>query len=310
MTANTQSKAEDNAPRIFDMTNQECLWSKARVVPPRQCHNAFDCLSCSFDQAMQVKKKRAALAQGKPTRDNGTWTYERWQATPAHERYCRHMLSDRVSHKLCINEFNCAKCAYDQNLDDAGLVKQDTQVPLTAVAGLEMPTSYYFHSGHTWARLEYGGRVRVGLDDLAARLFGPADEFRLPELGSAVRGNGPEVGFSRQGRQARAASPVEGVVVAQNPKAIKQPSLANQEPYGQGWLLLLEPTRLQRDLKGLKTGEQGLDWMEREAARLAQTVGGGHGWQLAATGGRVLSDVFGAVPGLDWNQLTKDFLAG
>lgn len=59
MTTQTGNKTKSKAPMVFDMTSNECIWSKAGVVAHRLCHNAFDCLSCSFDKAIQ--RKRAAV---------------------------------------------------------------------------------------------------------------------------------------------------------------------------------------------------------------------------------------------------------
>lgn len=63
--------------------------------------------------------------------------------------------------------------------------------------------SYYYHRGHTWARVEYGGQVRVGLDDFAARLFGPADSWRLPESGMGVDSGEPGAAMGRDDHSAR-----------------------------------------------------------------------------------------------------------
>lgn len=308
MTTKTEKKTKSRAPMVFDMTSNECIWSKAGVVAPRQCHNAFDCLSCAFDKAIQRKRSHGWYAGGLEQPMEDYWTSENWQNTAPHKRYCRHMLTGRVPFKLCPNHYACAKCAYDQMLDDEGLTQPAAEVKLASAAGFEVPPDYYLHPGHTWARVEYGGRVRIGLDDLAARLFGPADEFRLPQLGMAVTGGGKELAFSRAGHQARAASPIEGVVVARNPKVLDNPAEANHLPYGEGWLLLVEPIRLTRDLKGMHTGEDGVAWMEQESQRLSDLITADTGQRLAATGGRMVPDIYGAVPGLDWQHLVHEFL--
>ncbi|MCF8035015.1 MAG: hypothetical protein K9K66_17245 [Desulfarculaceae bacterium] len=306
--ARTSRPSKPKTPVVFNMSDQECLWSKAGVTAPRLCHNAFDCMSCSFDKAMQRKKALGKASAGLEQPGEEYWTRENWMATPVEQRYCRHMLTGRVPMKLCINAYNCASCAYDQMLDDELAAAAGTTTGMAEVAGFEMPPSYYYHSGHTWARVEYGGRIRVGIDDLTARLFGPADEFRLPQLGTAARGGGLELAFSRGGHQARAACPLEGVVVARNPEVLKHAEAANRHPYEEGWLLLLEPTRMQRDLKGLKTGEDSVHWMEGEAQRLSDMITADTGQRLAATGGRVVEDVFGAAPSLNWDKLVDDFL--
>ncbi|MGD8563078.1 MAG: hypothetical protein PVG03_11095 [Desulfarculaceae bacterium] len=309
MPGTTKKGKSPGLPVIFDMTSQQCLWSKAGLAEPRLCHNAFDCISCSFDKAMQRKKNLGWLASGLEEPYSGElWSRERWNSLPWSERKCRHMLSGRVSRKYCVNAFDCASCEYDQMLEASESAPAMAEAQFISAGGFRVPENYYLHQGHTWARVEYGGKVRLGLDDFASSLFGPLDEFRLPRLGEAVRGDGLEIGFSRQGRQARAASPLEGVVVARNPAALDQAAKVTESPYSQGWLLLLEPTRLQRDLKGLMTGQHSVEWMEEEAQRLTEICLGETGVRLAATGGRIIPDIFGMVPGLDWETLTREFL--
>ncbi len=310
MKTKEKQTGKTKVPQIFNLGERLCLWSQAGVTAPKLCHNAFDCMSCSFDKVMQRKKHYGWWAAGldEPGPDAGLWSKQRWLRTPASERKCRHMLSGWVSTMYCINAFQCASCPYDQNWDEGGLALPSEQVQGHDVAGFQVADGYYYHGGHTWARVEYGGRVRVGLDDFASRLFGAADGFRLPKLGEAVRGGGLELAFSRQGNLARAACPVEGVVVARNPLALKGGEALAGSPYQQGWLLLLEPARLQRDTLGLWHGESSLEWMEREAQRLSDMINEETGHRLAATGGRAVPDIYGAVPGLKWDRLVHEFL--
>ena len=68
--------------------------------------------------------------------------------------------------------------------------------------GYRVPRDYYIHTGHGWARVEYGGRVRIGLDDFGNRLVGHVDKFRLPSLGNSVR-NWPKSPSSLTGKGTR-----------------------------------------------------------------------------------------------------------
>lgn len=310
MTAKETRLTKAKVPQVFNLSDQLCLWSQAGVVAPKLCHNAFDCISCSFDKAMQRKKTHGWYAAGldQPASEAGLWSQERWVRTPALERKCRHMLSGWVPSMYCINGFQCARCEYDQLWEERALAEPTDAVSTHNAAGFEVADGYYFHNGHTWARVEYGGRVRVGLDDFASCLFGRADEFRLPGLGEAVRGGGLELGFSRQGNQARAVCPVEGVVVARNPAALKGGGCVAESPYQDGWLLLLEPVRMQRDVQGLWHGELSVSWMEQEAQRLGDLISADTGQRLAASGGRAVRDIYGAVPGLKWGRLVSEFL--
>jgi glycine cleavage system H lipoate-binding protein len=301
---------KSKVPQVFDMGAQQCLWSAAGVAEPRLCHNAFDCLSCSFDKVMQRKKSLGWQTPGleQPAPGIGLWNKQRWLETPREERWCRHMLSGRIAARTCAHLYECRNCEFDQILADESPPNAGENLPLVLAAGFEVPPSYYFHPGHTWARLEYGGCLRVGLDDLASKVFGPADEFHLPRLGEAVRCGGGELAFSRGNHQARASCPVEGVVVASNPKAFRQAPAMCRSPYLDGWLVLIKPVQLQRDLSRLRTGDDSVAWMVEESQRLSDILTADSGQRLAATGGRVVNDVFGTVPGLDWDHLVGEFL--
>jgi glycine cleavage system H lipoate-binding protein len=298
MTKVQTGQANKKLPAVFDMKGNQCLWAQIGAVAPRVCNNAFDCLSCSFDKVMQRKKV--------PSKSR--WTKERWLATPASERYCRHMLSGRVSFKLCDRLYECANCRYDQAIDAEVEACPDQEPELGSAGGFSFAPNYYYHPGHLWARVEYGGRVRIGLDDFGARVFGPSKGFDLPLIGANVSLGGVSCALRRDDRQAGLTDPLSGIVVARNPKALERGSDAISSPYGQGWLLLLEPAKLQQDLGRMIPANSASSWFEKESQRLSDMLTADTGQRLAATGGRVLPDVYGSVPGLDWDKLVKEFL--
>ena len=67
-------------------------------------------------------------------------------------------------------------------------------------------------------------------------------------------------------------SPVDGYVVEVNEKLINGPQLANVSPYEKGWLVLLRPTRLVRNLKKLFYGDAAIQWFDVEMYRLAALI--------------------------------------
>ncbi len=292
-------------PVIFDLTSELCVWSAAGVVPPRRCHRAFNCIGCEYDQVVQKR-----LAQGRALSKAGgleSWR-TRLNREPYERRQCRHMLSGSVSVMYCDNEYDCAHCEYDQMLDEQQLNLKPEEPEVDVVAGVAVPERYYFHRGHVWARMEYGGRVRVGLDDFAWRLLGRPDGLEVPRLGGAVVQGDPAIELQRDEHVARAVSPVDGVVVAVNPLIQEQVEVAHDTPFGRSWLMLVEPTRLTPNLRHLLFGPAVASWLEDEAARLAALVTPETEYRLAATGGRMVDDVYGTVPGLDWDELVHQFL--
>lgn len=306
MKPNVQNIKASPRALAFDMTSHVCVWSKAGVIKSTRCINAFDCLNCFIYKRMKKVVAERGLKDGRAPSD--------WRVSEARmlrgpfEMKCRHMLSGRVSYKYCINEYDCDRCAYNQMIEDEVLVEQLSRSRQTVVSGFALAANYYYHIGHAWARVEYGGRVRVGLDDFASRLFGPFDRVDLPKMGCVLRQGEPGFGLLRGERHAQCLSPVEGVVVALNPTASGKDGPLTSEPYDEGWLMVIEPVRLLSGLRNLFFEDESRVWLEDEASSLTAMVSEDAGMRLAATGGRALPDIFGRMPELGWERLTKGFL--
>jgi hypothetical protein len=101
---------------------------------------------------------------------------------------------------------------------------------------------------------------------------------------------------------------MDGKVLAVNPKIGTTPEAANHDPYGDGWLMVIQPTNLRKNLKNLLYGEESLAWMDDESTRLATLLSEESGYRLAATGGEIVRDIFGSVPHANWNRLVSAFL--
>jgi glycine cleavage system H lipoate-binding protein len=291
-------------PLVFGIDNDQCVWSRAGVVKPMKCVNAFDCLGCSIDRKIQADFQAREVQQKgigpdpRPVR----------MRMLMNQRKCRHMLSGRVTYKLCGHSYDCVKCPYDQMLEDTTAITNLNTPAYDAASGFNVAREYYYHHGHTWARVEYGGRIRVGIDDFAMRMLGPQDEIKLPKLGDTLEQNRPQATLRRDDHEADTLSPIDGKVLAVNSKVTSHTRIANQSPYADGWLMVLQPTSMRKNLKNLLFGTESLAWMDDESARLSAMLSDETDFQFAATGGEAISDIFGTVPSIGWNRLVKEFL--
>ncbi len=135
--------------------------------------------------------------------------------------------------------------------------------------GFEIPQGYCFHPGHTWVLDEGRRNARVGMDRLAATLLGKIERVEVPGLGRWVR-QGQKIWTVKQnGLTVDMLAPVEGVVVAANPKVLQDPSLAVKDPYGEGWVLLVQSPELGTNLNNLIRGSLVRPWIENSLDRLA-----------------------------------------
>jgi len=278
----------------------QCIWMKAGVVNFKLCDNAYDCLTCPFDKAMSraVKKESAKII---------SWR-EAMREQPYAKRECRHMLTGRVEHRYCSNAYRCDVCEFDQALDESDLNAAPTASSTRNVSGFKMADGYHYHRGHSWARVEHGGFVRIGIDDFTLKLLGAPNEVRLPRLGSPVEQT--EVGWSieREHKTAEMLAPLNGVVVATNHKVLRHPEMSKNDPYGKGWLLVVEPKNLKQNLKNLLFEREASVWLGDEARRLENIMMESYGMSMAATGGEIVDDIYGNLPDMKWERLVHEFL--
>jgi glycine cleavage system H lipoate-binding protein len=271
---------------------------QAGAVKFKNCTNFYDCTSCTYDHAMSEKVKTGKQVS--------------WQAAmrlrPEMHRACRHALTGRFPKRACAYNYECVTCDFDQFFEEVWSV-QTAAAPaeVLRIQGYDVAMDHYFHEGHTWARIESGGAIRVGMDDFALKLLGIADGYDLPLMGKELNPGKPSWGIKRREKTADVLSPLGGVILEVNPRVRETPATANHEPYGGGWLFLVHTPDIKNALKPLMTDQQSVGWLNGEVVRLEQMIEEVAG-PLAADGGHFAEDIYGRLPSLGWERLTKAFL--
>jgi glycine cleavage system H lipoate-binding protein len=301
-------KAKDKKNKVvgFQVVEDECIWMKAGVVNFRVCDNAYDCYNCPFDRGM--KKAMGLESKGDSAHAQPGWVEHLKRQYKGEKRPCRHALMGRIeAPKICTMNYECYHCPFDQMLDEMDFAQLHDHPQYKNVSGYQLAEGYYYHLGHTWARFEHGGRVRVGLDDFINRVLGSMKEIDLPPLGADLKQSEVGMAVKKDKNQAAVLSPVTGRILAVNHKATDHPEIVHEDPYQQGWLYIMEPDRPKMNLKGLYFGEESFRWIEEENKALLGLMGPEYE-RLAATGGRIMDDIHGNFPDIGWNRLVKNFL--
>lgn len=112
---------------------------------------------------------------------------------------------------------------------------------------MEFPEDLRYTKDHEWARAE-GGRVRIGITDFAQDALGDVVYIDLPATGAAVQADQPLGEVESTKSVSDVYSPLTGTIVERNPLIEDHPELVNEAPYGDGWLVVIEPT----DLSGVE----------------------------------------------------------
>ena len=293
--------------------NHPCLWMQAGVVHRKFCDTDYDCSPCRFDRilrqaAIQNKKLREEGKTPKGKKAEIVFWKDRLKELSANQRPCLHHMKGRIDFRACTHEYRCGNCEFDQYFQDQYTVHAFVRpVEFLDVEGFKIPQGYYLHQGHCWAKLEEGSEVRLGIDDFALRLLGPLDRITAPLVGKELQQNRSDILMNRGKFEAKVLSPISGVVTAVNSKLREQGNLANKDPYSEGWILRIHSSDLRQDLKNLMIGDETEAFYSQEVDRLYNLIEDEAG-PLSADGGQLHNDIFGNMPQLGWERLTKLFL--
>jgi glycine cleavage system H protein len=105
---------------------------------------------------------------------------------------------------------------------------------------MNTPDDLRYTNDHEWARAE-DGRIRVGITDYAQDALGDIVFVQLPEMGASVEA-GAAVGEVESTKSVSDIyAPVGGTVVEVNADLTDSPQRLNEDPYGEGWLFVVEP---------------------------------------------------------------------
>jgi len=101
------------------------------------------------------------------------------------------------------------------------------------------PQDLRYTKDHEWIRVE-GARGVVGITYFAQEQLGDVVFVELPKVGTRVE-QGKTFGVVESVKTASDLfAPVSGTVVEVNEKLIDRPELVNQDPYGEGWMIVVE----------------------------------------------------------------------
>ena len=104
----------------------------------------------------------------------------------------------------------------------------------------EVPEEYRYLETHEWARRD-GETVRVGITEFAQDELGDVVFVELPEVGDTVTPEGEFGVIESIKAVSDLYAPVGGEVTAINEALFDAPELVNEDPFGDGWMLEIDP---------------------------------------------------------------------
>lgn len=133
----------------------------------------------------------------------------------------------------------------------------DSDVAVARAGRFHAPLDRAYHpADHTWVQRD-GDRLRIGMDSLGIETTGDLAQLYLSPAGTIVA-TGDELGtIEAQKFVGPLRAPVSGTVVQVNDRVLANPLLVSKDPYGDGWLLLIDPIE---EPHGLIEGDAVQPW--------------------------------------------------
>ncbi len=111
-----------------------------------------------------------------------------------------------------------------------------------------IPENLYYTEEHEWALIESSGRVRMGITDYAQKSLHEAVFVEVPKKGTHVKRMDIAGTVESVKAVSEVYSPISGRIIDVNEELEQSPELINQDPYGRGWIAIIEPTNLKEEL--------------------------------------------------------------
>ena len=130
---------------------------------------------------------------------------------------------------------------------------------MVKVEDYEVPENLSYHKEYLWAKKE-DGKVKIGMIDFAQKQLNDIVFVELPGVGDSITQNEPFGTLESVKAVSDLVAPLSGTIEAINEELESKPELLNEDPYGEGWLLIVAPTNLDVDLKVLLDFKAAVEW--------------------------------------------------
>jgi len=128
------------------------------------------------------------------------------------------------------------------------------------IQGYSMPEDLYYEENHFWIK-EEGDLLVMGMDDFGQKMAGDIVYVQLPPEGKKLK-TGKSFAKLESGKWlGKVYAPVSGELEEINEELEINPSLINEDCYGEGWMYKIRPddaNELQNLIQGLEAIEKWL----------------------------------------------------
>ena len=124
------------------------------------------------------------------------------------------------------------------------------------------PRDLRFHKEHEWIRVE-GGKATLGISQFAQDALGDVVFVDVPKVGTSLKAEEQLGEVESTKATSTIYTPVTGKIVEVNADLQDHPELLNRDPYGKGWIAVLELSS-PSEVDGLMTAEQYEEFLKSQ----------------------------------------------
>lgn len=120
----------------------------------------------------------------------------------------------------------------------------------------EVLEGLYYTEEHEWLKVLEDGNALMGITDYAQKQLHEIVYVELPEVGREVERMESIGAVESVKAVSDIYSPIAGTIIDVNENLLDSPELLNEDPYGEGWIVKMEPRNLEAELEKLMSPEE------------------------------------------------------
>ena len=124
------------------------------------------------------------------------------------------------------------------------------------------PDELKFTKDHEWIKVE-GKRSIIGITDYAQSELGDIVYIELPEVGEEVSALEEITEIESTKTTSPVLAPVSGTIIEVNEELKDSPELANEDPYGKGWIAVIDMSD-PSEIEELMDHKEYVEYLEQE----------------------------------------------
>ncbi len=126
----------------------------------------------------------------------------------------------------------------------------------------QIPAEFYYTKEHEWVHIE-NTNCRIGVTDYAQNSLHEIVYVDLPKVGAKVVQMQSLGTVESVKAVADVYSPISGLVLEVNSELSDAPELVNKSPYEKGWITIIRPDDLKKELSTLMRPEDYRDFVKK-----------------------------------------------